>query len=77
VHRLLAELAATKELDRDTRASLAALVEDIERVLEDDPAHAVSIKERLETAALRFEAEHPSLARILGEVTDTLAKLGI
>ncbi len=51
---------------------------DIERVLdEEDDVDKASIVARVEAAALDFEASHPRLARFLGEITDTLAKLGV
>lgn len=62
-------------MDPQTRAMLEEVARDIEGVLEggaDD-----SVRGRIEGAAVRFEAEHPSFARLLTEVTDTLAKIGL
>lgn len=74
---LRAELDSSSSVDADTRRELSELAESIERILsESDPdyreAHA-SIRD----AAMRFEANHPRFARILTDVTDSLAKLGI
>jgi len=77
LERLRAELAATRELDPETRASLATLAEDIEQLLAAGVQEEHTIPERLRAAALQFEAEHPRLARILTDVTDALAKLGV
>lgn len=64
-------------LDKETREQLSAVADEIENVLrETDPdfrqAHA-----SVQDAALRFEARHPAFARILSDLTDALAKLGI
>jgi len=77
LQRLREELAENRELDPDTRASLAVLAEDIERVLGEEHAREQSLPDQVRAAASQFEAEHPRLARILSELTDTLAKLGI
>ncbi|MBN1239037.1 MAG: DUF4404 family protein [Gammaproteobacteria bacterium] len=73
--QLHAELSSTQTLDADTRSMLEEVARDIEQVLEggsDD-----TVRGRIEGAAVRFEAEHPSFARLLSEVTDTLAKIGL
>jgi hypothetical protein len=75
--RLRAELAASPELDEETRATLEALAHDIEQTLEGQPDAPHSVRERLEGATVRFEAEHPRFARVLTEVTDALAKIGV
>jgi len=75
LERLRAELADAPELDVETRAALEALASDIERTLEGHGPQ--SMRERFEDATLRFEAEHPRFARVLGEVADALAKIGV
>lgn len=71
------ELETADTLDDQTRESLAQLAEDIQRVLADESADHRSLAERIETTALEFEASHPRLSRLFGEVTDALAKIGI
>lgn len=72
------ELASGEALDPETRELLARVSRDIERVLdENDDVDNASIVARVESAALEFEASHPRLARFLGEITDTLAKIGV
>lgn len=71
------ELASARSLDADTRTELAELADTIEQVLEDAGKDHASARELVEDATLRFEAEHPRFSRILGELTDALAKLGI
>ncbi|HEX6999733.1 MAG TPA: DUF4404 family protein [Gammaproteobacteria bacterium] len=75
--QLHAELASAERLDPETRASLQALADDIERLLAADSSESRSLLDRLEAASMKFEAEHPNLARIMSEVTDALAKIGV
>lgn len=75
--RLHDELASSDSLDPETRALLAHLADDIERVLAEEPHDTEHLRSRIESAAWQFEASHPALARTLSELTDTLAKLGI
>ena len=64
-------------MDDETRALLARIADDIERVLSEDRLDDQGLTDRIETATVRFEASHPRLSRALSEVTDALAKLGI
>ena len=75
--RLRAELAAAPELDAETRTLLDAVASDIERTLEGRHDEPHTVRERVEGATVRFEAEHPRFARVLSEVTDALAKIGV
>jgi predicted component of type VI protein secretion system len=77
LERLHEELAATSELDPQARALLSHVAADIERVLAGGSAHSQSLPEQVEEAAVRFEADHPHLARTLNEITDALARLGV
>lgn len=73
------ELARTDSVDRDSRELLGALLEEITRLLESQPAsdHERSLAERLEAAAARFDAKHPSLGTAIRRVMDAVAKAGI
>jgi hypothetical protein len=77
---LLAELHArlkqARSLDPDSRALLATVSRDIEDALAADNTSAVSA-EPVEALAVRFEADHPSLAGVLRQIMDTLGKAGI
>ena len=76
--RLHAELSSSPTLDAETRRMLEEVADEIERTLEGEPdSFRDSVRERVERAAARFEAEHPKLAHVLGEVTDALAKIGV
>jgi len=77
---LLAELHGRLEdaeaLDPEARKLLMTVAHDIEKALAKDDAGAVA-PEPVEALAVRFEAEHPSLAGVLRQIMDTLAKAGI
>lgn len=75
--RLHAELASAPSLDDETRRLLEEVADDIERTLEGRHDASDTVRDRVERATARFEAEHPKLARVLGEVTDALAKIGV
>ena len=50
----------------------------VRRLAADQPARAdAGDAGQLEQAALRLEAGHPRLAALLGQIADTLAKIGI
>jgi len=74
------ELTAAKSVDPDSRAMLQQLIKDIEDLAAEGekPAERVeSATGQLESAALKFESEHPKLSMTLGEIMDALGKLGI
>jgi hypothetical protein len=79
VHILHEELAKAQQLGPEDRALLEGAVADIRRVLDSTPAANVPEPEgdRLEGAAVRLEADHPSLAGAIRSVLDALAKAGI
>jgi hypothetical protein len=77
---LLAELherlGETRSLDSESRKLLTTVADDIEQALASEDASAVSA-EPVEALAIRFEADHPSLAGVLRQIMDTLGKAGI
>jgi Domain of unknown function (DUF4404) len=75
--KLRRELENHEELDDDTRQQLAEIADTIDRVLNESHPDIREAHASIEDAALGFEARHPSFARVLSEVTDALAKLGI
>lgn len=77
LEQLRHELNAREQLDDRTRELLATLADEVEEMADNHEDRPHSPRERIESAALEFEAEHPTLARILREVGDTLAKLGV
>ena len=74
------ELTAAESVDADSRALLQQLIRDIEDLADEEetPAERVeSASGQLESAALKFESDHPKLSMTLGEIIDALGKLGI
>ena len=73
------ELAQTNKVDGRSRDMLVTLLNDISRLL--DPSqpneNEGSLTERLDAAAVEFEAEHPTLGTSIRRVIDALAKAGI
>jgi hypothetical protein len=77
---LLAELherlRTARSLDAESRGLLTTVARDIEQALNKDETSTVA-PEPVEELAVRFEADHPSLAGVLRQIMDTLAKAGI
>ena len=77
---LLAELHVrlrrARSLDPEARKLLTTVARDIENALANDDPGAVAA-EPVEALAVRFEADHPSLAGVLRQIMDTLSKAGI
>ena len=71
--RLHAELESTGSADQELKELLRELDDDIHRLTEKQ----ASLGKRLERSALSFEAEHPRIAMLMTELSDTLAKLGL
>ena len=69
-------LRSARSLDPESRKLLATVARDIEQALASDGASAVAA-EPVEALAVRFEADHPSLAGVLRQIMDTLGKAGI
>lgn len=68
------ELKDHDELDADTRELLGKLNSDIERLAGADAESPIDRAKKLES---RFAAEHPVAERIVRELADVLAKMGI
>ena len=77
---LLAELQTrlkrARTLDPESRKQLTIISRDIENALANDDMSTVAAQP-VEALAVRFEAEHPSLAGVLRQIMDTLGKAGI
>ena len=58
------------------RRLLDQVLQDVRQLAADQPARAGDAGQFAQ-AALRLEASHPRLAALLGQVADSLAKLGI
>ena len=68
------ELDDRNELDAETRELLEELDEDIERLTGGGEASPLDRAQQLES---RFAAEYPVAERIVRELADVLAKMGI
>jgi hypothetical protein len=74
------ELDSSETLDDQSKVLLQQLIKDIDGIAAGDAATSdagEAAAGQVETAALKFESEHPKLSMILGEIMDTLGKLGI
>ena len=69
-------LKQARSLDPEARKLLTAVATDIETALENDDPSGVAT-EPVAALAVRFEADHPSLAGVLRQIMDTLGKAGI
>jgi hypothetical protein len=82
IARLHAELTDAHREDPAARQSLGEILPDIKRVVEkSDGAAATStdatLADRLESVAVQFEAQHPTLAASARRLIDLLAEAGI
>ena len=75
--QLREQLARPNDLDPETRRQLAEVADTIERVLGESSPDYEEAHASIQDVALGFEARHPAFSRILSDVTDALAKLGI
>jgi ABC-type transporter Mla subunit MlaD len=75
--RIHAELESTGSADPELKELLGELDDDIHRLTQQQDQASASFGERLEAAALGFEAEHPRVSMLLKELSDSLAKLGL
>jgi hypothetical protein len=73
---LRAELAGMQILDPDAKSAAGALLAELRR-LEVEVAGSAATPGGLEALAVRFEADHPSVAAALRQVADQLGKAGI
>ena len=80
LQELHAELAQTQRVDPELRTLLVTVLTDITKLLEQPGARDVDdapLSHRLESVAVKFEADHPALGTAIRQVVDTLGKAGI
>jgi len=69
-------LSQSRAVDADSRSHLSAVVSDIDGELGRGGAAGVHAP-KLESLAVRFEADHPGLAEVIREVIDALVRGGV
>jgi Domain of unknown function (DUF4404) len=84
VSRLQGELARSPRVDPAARQRLQQMLEEIERRLRveerrasDSTGASQGLEHRLESLAVIFEADHPSLAGSLRQLTELLVSAGL
>ncbi|MGH8221498.1 MAG: DUF4404 family protein [Woeseiaceae bacterium] len=82
IRRLLASLRdamKNAKLDAETQSSLRELDSDIHDWLDSEKAEpeAASVLKRARAAEAEFAVEHPTTARILGELIEALVRMGV
>ena len=80
--RVRERLGQARSADPESREHLSALVRDIDHALSKGGPQTVADTAgthapRLESLAVRFEADHPGLAEVIREVIDALVRVGI
>ena len=75
------ELSRTPQVDGEGRKLLEQLAHDIQRVLGEQAASSVPTRtvhlDELESAAVRFDVEHPTLASVIRQVAEALGRVGL
>lgn len=78
LRQLHAELDRTAVLDDESRRLLGVVLDDVRRIgAAPATGDAETTPGNLEALAVRFEADHPTLAAALRQVADLLGKAGI
>ncbi len=77
--KLHEELGAAQRVDPQSNQLLGEIMQDIKRLLQQpgDAAAPQSLPDRLETIAVQFEADHPTLAASSRRLVDLLGKAGL
>ncbi|HEV2268110.1 MAG TPA: DUF4404 family protein [Steroidobacteraceae bacterium] len=77
--RVRERLGHARSVDPDSREHLSAVVSDIDQAIGGGSARVAARTHapRLESLAVRFEADHPGLAEVIREVIEALARAGI
>lgn len=67
------------ELDAETRSLMQELDSDIHDILDSDKTEeeSATVLKRAQAFEAKFETEHPTTVRVLGELIEALARMGI
>lgn len=78
LEKLRAELRSS-DVDEETREALQAFDSEIHQLIDEsaDGSETGVVTERARELESRFAAEHPTAARVVREIMDTLARIGI
>jgi len=71
------ELARTEEVDDDTLALIRKLEQDIDELIESSEQRNSPVLDDAIALEARFAANHPIAEKLLREVIDSLARIGI
>jgi predicted component of type VI protein secretion system len=75
------DLSAAEQVDPEAERLLRAVTNDIERLLNDQQEarqeDSKTLSSKLQSLVLSWEADHPQIARLIGQAADTLANIGI
>lgn len=79
LEELHAELQRVESFNDDDRTMLQRLAKDVREILEreDDHEHYGHLSDRLREAIAQIEASHPAATRLMRQVIDQLAYMGI
>jgi hypothetical protein len=77
LNKLHEELHSARPEDRESDRLRGEMLEDIKRALTSPGTVDESFADRLERAAVQFEADHPTLAASSRRLIDLLAKAGM
>lgn len=77
IARLREQLEAAGSPDPETVSLLQQLDADLHRLLDQSDPDSHPLRERVETLAADFDAQHPQAAAILREIAVALARVGI
>lgn len=77
IARLREQLEAAGSPDPETVSLLQQLDADLHRLLNQSEPDSYPLRERIETLAAGFDAQHPQAAAILREIGAALARAGI
>ncbi len=79
--KLHEELGSVSHVDPRSKQLLSEVLEDIQRLLQQDRASAprgnATLPDRLEKVAVQFELDHPTLAASSRRLIDLLGKAGL
>jgi len=75
--KLNEELQRAEDVDTDARETLQVIHRDVEQLQGPDGTETEWVLERVNELESRFAATHPVLERIMRELADAIAKMGI